>query len=281
MSNIGIVGLGYVGTAISKGLEGKFEIETYDKYKKSTCTGLAQLCAITDTIFVCVPTPMKPSGECDISIVKSVIYELNKYCKDHIIILKSTVPPTTTERFNKDCKQLTIVFSPEFLTEANYINDFIECNRIILGGPEKSTLHAKNIFLQCFPNKIYIRTDSTTAEIVKYIGNTFLATKVSFANEIKQVCDALNVDYNEVIEYAKLDSRLGPSHWAVPGPDGNLGFGGSCFPKDINALISLAEEKGLQPKVLRAAWNKNLEIRPERDWEDLIGRAISKGEKNE
>ena len=104
--------------------------------------------------------------------------------------------------------------------------------------------------------------------------NTFLSTKVSFANEIKQICDKINVDYDKVVEYATYDERLGKSHWSVPGPDGKKGFGGSCFPKDINALLDVCRDLGVPAKTLFGAWETNLNVRPERDWEKLKGRAV-------
>ena len=113
--------------------------------------------------------------------------------------------------------------------------------------------------------------------------NNFLAVKVSFANEMYQICQALgeDVDYDKVVEYAKLDPRLGNRHWAVPGPMPNsitgqfcAGFSGSCFVKDLNSMISLSKSLNVDPKVMRAAWEKNLEVRPERDWEALKGRAV-------
>jgi UDPglucose 6-dehydrogenase len=90
-----------------------------------------------------------------------------------------------------------------------------------------------------------------------------------------QICQALNIDYDKVIEYARYDERLGNSHWSVPGPDGDFGFSGSCFPKDIQSLIHQAKLLGLDPSVLEAAWNKNLKVRPGKDWETLKGRAVS------
>jgi UDPglucose 6-dehydrogenase len=113
--------------------------------------------------------------------------------------------------------------------------------------------------------------------MVKYFTNCFLATKVIFSNEMKQVCDPLNIDYDKVVEYALYDERLGRSHWSVPGPDGSLGFGGHCFPKDLNALIEVAKNNSVDPRILRCVWEKNLEIRNEndRDWEKMTGRAVS------
>ena len=115
---------------------------------------------------------------------------------------------------------------------------------------------------------------SITAEMVKYFTNTFLATKVSFANEMNLICDKLGIDYDKVVEYSIYDERLGKSHWAVPGPDGHYGFGGSCFPKDINALIKVAEKMDIPPNILSAAWDTNTLVRPEQDWKELKGRAV-------
>ena len=104
--------------------------------------------------------------------------------------------------------------------------------------------------------------------------NSFLAVKVSFANEIYQLCDELEIDYDKVIEYAIYDERLGKSHWAVPGPDSDFGFGGHCFPKDMNALIYLGDQLGVDLKTLKSALETNDKVRSNRDWEQQKGRAI-------
>ena len=112
--------------------------------------------------------------------------------------------------------------------------------------------------------------------MVKYMTNTFLATKVSFANEMKMLCDELDLDYDKVVEYATYDERLGKTHWAVPGPDGELGFGGHCLPKDLNALISVAVDNslGLYINVLSGVLETNNKVRKNRDWEEMKGRAV-------
>lgn len=275
---IGIIGQGFVGTAIRTGLLNHYDIETYDKYKKelSTCRDLEELCGKSNIIFVCLPTPMLKGGACDLKIVDGVFDELkNLISSDHVFVLKSTVPPGTTKRLNLKHKNLKIVFSPEFLTEANYIEDFKNQSRIIIGGPRPESSRVKNMFRKAFRDASIIKTSSDIAEMIKYTSNCFLATKVGFANEIKQICDNCDIDYDKVIEYILYDKRLGTTHWSVPGPDGKLGFGGSCFPKDINALINFAKEIGIKPTVLGSVWEKNLEVRPEKDWELLKGRAIS------
>ena len=110
--------------------------------------------------------------------------------------------------------------------------------------------------------------------MVKYLTNSFLSTKVSFANEIYQICQQLKIDYDKVVEYATLDSRLGKSHWQVPGPDGDYGFGGHCFPKDLNALLYLSDNLDTDNNVLTAAIETNDKVRKNRDWESMTGRAV-------
>lgn len=279
--NIGIIGLGYVGTAVFSGMSQAYDIETYDKYKQSTCSSISELCSKVHAVFVCVPTPMKKTGECDTSIVDQVLSEINKCSKGQLVILKSTVPPTTTSALAEKYSGISLVFNPEFLTEASYISDFVCCNRIILGGETVHTNAVAEIYRARFPSKPIVETSSTTAEMVKYVGNTFLATKVSFANEINQLCDKIGVDYKSLMSYARMDERLGHSHWSVPGPDGHYGFGGSCFPKDVSALVYFMKQMDISPTVLQAVWDKNLEVRPEKDWENLLGRAVTKEKDNE
>ena len=111
------------------------------------------------------------------------------------------------------------------------------------------------------------------------MNNLFLATKVSFLNEMKILADSENIDWNTAIKGFTLDRRVGKSHNNVPGHDGKFGFGGSCFPKDIQALINFANKKGITMNVIEGAWKTNLKVRPEKDWEQLLGRAISEDEK--
>jgi len=161
------------------------------------------------------------------------------------------------------------------LTEANAVSDYENQNRIILGGPRPATTRLKRIFTKVFPKAHIIKTGSRTAEMVKYVTNAFLATKVSFANEMYEICQALDMDYDKVIEYAQHDDRLGKSHWAVPGPDGDFGYGGHCFPKDVKALIHLADRNNINPIILNSVDEKNNNVRTNRDWESMKGRAIT------
>ena len=278
---IGIVGQGYVGTAIKVVFESYYELETYDKFStsKSTCN-LFDLVAECEIIFVCVPTPMNTDGSCHTDIVESVVKEIDDWMRRKgkkekpIVVLKSTVPPGTTDRLHKKYKNINVIFNPEFLSEANFIEDFKNQTRVILGGTRKGTNVLRQVYSKVFPTAHIIKTGSITAEMVKYMTNAYLATKVSFSNEIKQICDKLDIDYDKVVEYATLDERLGKTHLGVPGPDGDLGFGGHCLPKDINALISVAHEFDIVPEVLEAVVETNDKVRKNRDWEKMKGRAV-------
>ena len=279
--NIGIVGQGYVGTAVNEVFSKHYDVETYDlDIDKCSVDYLEDLVELSNIIFVCVPTPMKKDGSCDTSIVEAVVKDINdmvvsRNVSGRIVAIKSTIPPGTTNRLNKECKNISVIFNPEFLTEANFIDDFKNQNRIIIGGERPSTTKLRQVYSLVFPNAKIVKTGSKTAEMVKYMTNTFLATKVSFANEMKMICDGLDIDYDKVVEYSTYDERLGKSHWAVPGPDGKLGFGGSCFPKDINALLDLANKFEIDVFTLDGAWETNLKVRPEKDWEELKGRAVT------
>ena len=272
-NTIGVVGQGYVGSAISTHFKSFFKIITFDKYliSKSSENSLKELSKKSDIIFVCVPTPMQNDGKCDISIVEKVINEINKNTKNKIIVIKSTIPPGTTDNFKSLFTNNAIIFNPEFLTEANFLEDFKNQKKVILGGNAKHIDLIAKIYLTAFPEIKIIKSDSTEAEMVKYFINCFLATKVSFANEMKYICDNLNLDYNQIMKMAISDHRLGASHWKVPGPDGDLGFGGHCLPKDLNAILSHFETLGLLKEVKKV----NDKIRQNRDWEKMKGRSVS------
>jgi nucleotide sugar dehydrogenase len=282
MKTIGIIGQGFVGSAVYEGMKNHFETFAFDKdpLKFSNASSIFEIISRAELTFLCVPTPMRKSGECDLNIVRAALNEIAESVKatgkkDYIVIIKSTIPPGTTDMLNQEYENLDIVFNPEFLTEANAVEDYKNQNRIIVGGERPGSTVVKQMFSKAFPQVPIIKTSAKIAEMVKYVTNTFLATKVSFANEMYQICQGLSIDYDKVIEYAKYDNRLGNSHWSVPGPDGHFGYGGSCFPKDTQALTYIAKTLGVMSTMLEASWKVNLEVRPEEDWKDLKGRAVS------
>jgi len=276
MGKIGVVGQGYVGTAIKVGFEPHYDLHTYDKFDlaKSTLPNLKDLVEECEVIFVCVPTPMRKDGTCYTGIVEEVIREIDTHVDTEgnkpIVVIKSTVPPGTTDTMNKNYSNIIVIFNPEFLTEENFLDDFKNQKRIILGGDRKGTNKLRQIYSKVFPHATIVKTGSKTAEMVKYFTNNFLATKVSFANEMYNICEQIDIDYDKVVEYATYDERLGKSHWAVPGPDGDYGYGGHCLPKDLSAIINQFETYGL----LEAVENVNDQVREDRDWEEMKGRAI-------
>ena len=292
---IGIVGQGFVGTAIREKFRECYTVNTYDKFNKDASVTYVEDKVLKDNntikslvennkiIFVCVPTPMFEDGECDTSIVKSVINDLADECdsqdKEIIAIVKSTIPPGTTKDLNRISKRVGVVFSPEFLTEANSIEDFKNQTRIVLGIDYiEHTKPVHKIFVDCFPKADIICINSGEAEMTKYTTNLFLATKVSFFNDIYKMCESLNLEYDHVIEATMHDPRIGKSHYMVPGPDGDFGYGGQCFPKDMQAMLYIAAKNNLAIPTLVGAHTTNMIVRKDKDWEKMEGRAVSKRE---
>jgi len=270
--NIGIVGLGYVGKAILHGFQLE-NIYTYDIAGDCTEDSLADLSYKSDLVFICVPTPMNNNGSCSLDIVDQVLADLDSYNNNNDVIIKSTIPPGSCSNFQDKYSNLNIIFNPEFLTEANFSQDFINQDRIILGGNNFSMV--ESLYEKYFPQTEIVKLKYSEAEMVKYFSNSFLALKVSFANEINFLCNKLDIDYKLVVEAAIKDKRIGTSHLSVPGPDGKKGFGGSCFPKDLKALLTVFENNNVESIVLKAAWERNKNIdRKNQDWNLLKGRAI-------
>ena len=279
--NIGIIGQGFVGSAIREGLKNHYNILTYDIDSKKCTHTHSEVCRESEIIFTCIPTPMRKDGSCDTRILEGVIVKINQECKADpernrpILVVKSTIPPGTTEKLNKIATVLDVCFSPEFLTEANSFKDFENQTRIIIGGPRPATGKVKQMFRKAFPTIPIVKTGTKTAEMVKYFTNCFLASKVTFANQMFQICNDNNIDYDKVCEYALYDERIGKSHLAVPGPDGDLGFGGHCFPKDLAAMIAFGSVSGGDTDFLKAVQDYNDKCRRIRDWEHMKGRAVS------
>ena len=276
---IGIVGQGFVGNAVYQKFKNYYDVLTNDLDDTKSTSTIENMVPLCTTIFICLPTPMKSDGKCDVSILEKVLSKIDlladNYETKKTIVIKSTIVPGTTNKWNDVYESLDIVFNPEFLTERNAVKDYDNQSRIILGGPRPATTELKQIFSKVFPKATIIKTDSTHAEMVKYLTNNFLSVKVSFANEIYQLCDKLNIDYDKVVEYATYDERLGKSHWGVPGHDGDFGFGGHCFPKDLAAILHLSDELNTINNVLHATQDTNDEVRKNRDWEGMKGRAVS------
>jgi len=284
---LGIIGNGFVGNAIAHAFIPCMEVKIYDKNPDKCFNELADVVNDSDVVFISVPTPMTQEGLIDLSIVHGVFEEIESVKTNEsrpIFVLKSTVVPGTTRKIKQKHPNLQIVFNPEFLTERHARFDFLNQSRIVLGfeedlqpGQRNLTVDkVKKLYDLRFSGNNFITTNYETAEMIKYFNNLFFAVKVSFMNEMKLVADKLEtVNWDKAVRGFVSDGRVGDSHLQVPGPDGKCGFGGSCFPKDINAFMTFADSIGLDLAVLKGAWKTNLNVRPEKDWENLKGRAIS------
>jgi UDPglucose 6-dehydrogenase len=268
---VGVIGNGFVGEAISFAFSTVSDLYVYDSNPLKSLDNL-QSVHNCDFVFVCVPTPMFEDGSQDLSYVESTFEKANT---KPVYILKSTVLPGTTEMLSKKYPNFKIIFSPEFLTERTAKLDMLTQSRIILGGELSLTKKAKILFNQRFKIKNIIQTDSKTAELTKYMNNTFFATKVSIMNEFKLLCDQIGANWEDAIKGFVSDCRIGDSHLNVPGHDGKFGYGGTCFPKDVNALLHFSKKHNIELNTVKGGWNTNLKVRPEKDWEEKEGRSVS------
>jgi UDPglucose 6-dehydrogenase len=288
--NIGIVGNGFVGSAVAHGFSAQCgydaNVRIYDKAPERSTHSLSETINKSEFVFLSVPTPSNSDGSIHLGIVEAALGEINEakinIRKKSIILIRSTVVPGTTRKLAKKYPRLNLVFNPEFLTERSAKFDFINQSRFIIGGlthtpeiPRWEVSAVSRLFRHRFGDSTPVITcDYETAEIIKYMNNCFFALKISFLNEMRLVADRCKVDWPTAIDGFVRDGRIGHSHTQVPGPDGRFGFGGSCFPKDIRAMIQFAKTLGVDMKTLAAAWETNLEVRPERDWEELKGRSV-------
>lgn len=238
IKNIAIIGHGYVGKAVEHGFDTSHtEIHLVDPLYGTTIQDLKNKVRI-DVAFVCVPTPFGADGTIDSSIVEDVVKELWDF--SCMTVIKSTVTPDIVKSLSETYER--IVYNPEFLTERNALQDFITPPFHIFGGePEDcESLHKLyQHYSQCKPAPHYNMT-AQEASFVKYGINSFLATKVLWFNQFKDICDDNDVKYNVIMNAIGSDPRVGHSHTQVPGPDGRKGYGGACFPKDTNAFANFA-----------------------------------------
>ncbi|MEC8176081.1 MAG: hypothetical protein VYB19_03215 [Bacteroidota bacterium] len=268
---VGIIGNGFVGESLAFAFSPTTTIKIYDIDPLKSINDLNEIYNC-DFVFVCVPTPMDNDGNQNLEFINNVFKIAEK---GPIYIIKSTILPGTTKRLSKKYNDLDIVFNPEFLTERTAKLDMLTQARIVLGGDKSLIARVRELYEQRFMNRTFIETDSTTAELIKYMNNTFFATKVSIMNEYKLLVDALGANWSDALYGFASDHRIGDSHLHVPGPDGKLGYGGTCFPKDVNSLINFAKQYEIELNTIIGGWKTNLKVRTEKDWEKLKGRAVS------
>lgn len=286
-ATVGVVGHGFVGQAVEAFFNGKCKVLVNDKAKPELQT-LGEVVEKSEVIFIAVPTPMRSDGSCYTGFIEEVIKSIDEKAKElkrnrdsFVLVVKSTVYPGFVEEMQLRHDALRIVFSPEFLTEANSINDFKNVNRIIVGGDESDGSIVCKYFQAADPESVdngrrgIFLVDSTTAEMIKLYANGMLTAKVIFSNECYQICQKLGIEFNDVRALAVLDPRIGAGHTMVPGPDGQLGYGGHCFPKDIENLRAVARDLGVPQKMFTAMIERNLELREDKDWLKMKDRAVT------
>jgi UDP-glucose 6-dehydrogenase len=265
--SIGIIGFGIVGQAVAYGFS-NYEIHTYDKYQKTET--LPSVVKSSEFIFICLPTPIKSDESgIDLSIIEDNVQEIVKYTDntDKIIVIKSTVVPGTTAGLAAKYPKSHFCFNPEFLREASFLQDFVNTDRIVIGADSDVIFRRVSALYQSImPSTPIFSTDPTSAEMVKYMANCLLSTKVIFANEMYDICQNLGIKYEEVKKMVVADKRIEDTHLDVTT---NRGFGGKCFPKDLLALRALAKSRKVDTLILDSVWKKNLALRKVHDWEEI------------
>jgi len=277
MKKIGIIGNGFVGNAIYQGIKDHLDVLIYD-VDTSRSTHTFEDIDELEMLFLCVPTPMTSGGNFDVSILNSAITKLSP---GKILIIKSTITPASAEGLMESFPEHDLVFNPEFLTERTAVKDFQNPSRIVLGGNEQNSVQkVEEMYRIVFPCRLIevIKTDVKTACFIKYFSNCFFAAKVSLMNEFRQVADAAGIDWNTALRGLLTSGWVNPMHTLVPGPDGDYGFGGKCFPKDINAFIEYSRSLNVDTKLLKSAWEKNLEVRKDKNWLRIDG-AVTKDDR--
>lgn len=258
--------MGMVGGITAEVLKNFHEILPYDKFKQPYTN--PEILKQAELVFICVPTPMKSSGEIDYSAIHNSIKTLEKVTQNNtlkpLVVIRSTVVSGTTNTLEKQYP-FHFAFNPEFLREKHALEDMKNTDRIVIGANRQED-HEKveQVYKPIFPNAKYIYVNTKTAEMIKYAANVMLTGQIALANEIYQICKAVGVDYETVKNAILLDSRIA-RNIHVPGHDGQLGYGGKCLPKDLNALIYLAREHMYRPYLLEEVWRLNEKLRKNKD----------------
>ncbi len=216
----------------------------------------------SDVVFVCVGTPSREDGSTNLDYVYSCAHSISENLDNYTVVcVKSTVLPGTTEKvgeiLSKSGKVFGLAHNPEFLREGTALNDFRNPDRVVIGQSDERSGDVIEKVYESFDCK-KLRTSIRASEMIKYVANSFLATKISFANEVANMCENFGVDANEVWEGVALDNRINPKFLRH-----GAGFGGSCFPKDVKALIHASKSGGYEPLILNSVIETN-ELQPKR-----------------
>jgi UDPglucose 6-dehydrogenase len=278
---VGVIGVGWVGLvtaacfaelghdvyardlvpekveALSRGEVGIHEpglanLITRNRERLHFTTDMDEVLGAAKLLFVCVDTPPTYSGDADLSRVRAVVEDLTGSA-GHVLVMKSTVPAGTGETIRRELDGVGYVSCPEFLKEGSAVEDFMNPDRVVIGAASEDQAAADEVEALYEPlGGEVVRTDTSSAEMIKLASNAYLATRISFINEIANVCEEVGADVSEVARGMGLDERIGPS-FLRPG----IGFGGSCFPKDVSALKLLAGNSGYHFQLLNSVIEVN------------------------
>lgn len=253
MKKVGVVGYGWVGKSMVKLFPDAVTCDLNEPSEKPrNFTRRIEDLVECELNFICVPTPQGKDGRCKVSEVEKVARQLHDANKDSVLVIRSTVQIGTTDRLAKELPH-QVVFQPEYLGETEqhpYLDPRMRAF-VVLGGEEEARKKVADLYKSVYNAEVHYHfADAKTAELCKYMENSFLAMKVIFSNEFYDIAKALDVDYNVLRELWLADYRIGRSHTDVY-PD-KRGFSGKCLPKDTAALVYSAEQAGVEPKLMKA-----------------------------
>jgi UDPglucose 6-dehydrogenase len=255
MKEIIIAGYGFVGRAVGESLKSTVALHIVDPKVNDNRIGDFKY---ADGIIICVGTPSDAVGDCDVSQITSVLDETPIHVP---ILIKSTVPPDYLEKLVEKYEHHCICYSPEFIRAATATKDFAEQKHMVIGGEDPEGFW-HGIFKKALPNcKLIFNTSITEASTIKYAINCFLSVKVSFFNQLYDICEQNGANFNIIRQVLAHDPRIGNSHTLVPGTDGNRGFGGACFPKDTNAYMHYADRMNQSHTLVESAIKYNKKVR--------------------
>lgn len=272
--NVGIIGHGFVGKALEYGFQSSNSILIYDKFKEDS-SPLKEVLDKSEVIFFCLPTPFdEETMHIDLSIYDEVVKEASNLTNNKLFVIKSTVVPETTSNYQKQYPNNHFAFNPEFLTEKNANEDFVNASRIVLGGSPSSVKTLEKLYRnsEFFSETPIICMSTTEAEIVKYQANVILATRVAISNYFYDICDQVGANYEAVREGVITDPRIGSSHTSVTV---ERGFGGKCFTKDLAAIIGKGNDLEIDAGLVVEVFDYNSRIRTVEDWKDIPGATTS------
>jgi len=262
---VGIIGLGFVGSAIKASFELKnIDVFGYDKFKDGGIGSLSDMFQ-KNILFLCLPTPFDEKEMCyDITSIQETCKILSENAFSGLLVIKSTIEPTTTDNLSKEFN-LKIIHNPEFLTEATAYEDFHNQKHIVLGkgvnvlDEELNRLY--NLYNEYYPDAAISLVSSEESECMKLFVNSFYATKIQFFNELYLLCKNIDCNYDSIKELMLKNNWIHPMHTKVPGRNNELSYGGNCFPKDTNALLQYMKRNNSKHEVLEAVINERNSMR--------------------